>query len=67
MHPDTMQRLVKIHQDELIGQAENERAARRTPASVSPSGSVPAWRRALGWAAINLGVRLSGGPVGPAS
>jgi hypothetical protein len=71
MHPDTMLRLVKIHQDELIAEAEKARkvgaAKSRAQGPVSASGSVPAWRRVLGWAAIDLGVRLSGGPIGPTS
>jgi hypothetical protein len=70
MHPEIERLMVREHQNALLEQADAERlasSARRDRPGRVVDCSAPAWRRAVGSAAIELGVWLSGGSIDPAS
>lgn len=65
MHPETARLLAREHQKAFLREADAHRLAatssgrERTPRASDRS--APAWRRVIGWAAIDLGVWLAGG------
>ncbi len=72
MHPDLARLFGRWHEQALLDEAEQERlivaargraeraAAKAVP--VATNGNASGWRRSIGWAFIDLGMRLAGNP-----